>query len=340
MKRKVSKILLGLILGIYLLLVIIHAFFPASQLNIELSTIVGFAHLYSFPLLFGLIGAGVSLIAILVCLVPRKKTDKGFVLIWIGFLITSIIFMVFSSNPTKSKAQVNSDETIKIVEWNAINNISAVNVEAIFKEFDADIAVFPELDGSVRYGGDNNRFIDLFQQAGLDFDDYSAASSVYIGNIAPVTVITKNEFANQTSSEDLGLNTFGTVKVDLDSNYVPQIIGLHTAPPLPSLMNNWENDLHIISTEIIENYPDSIIIGDFNATMRHGKLNEIESHVDILEYIPTHERGTWHVNLPEIFRTPIDHILIPKDKYSVKSVEIRDLQNSDHVAIFAEIIRK
>lgn len=340
MKNKASKIILGLLLVIYSLIVIIHTFFPSSQLNIDLSTKFGIAHLYSFPLLFGLIGAGISLSAILVYLTSKKNTDRVFIPIWIGFMISSIIFILFSSNPTKEKAQVNLDETIKIVEWNAINNISATNVETIFKEFDADIAVFPELDGPVLYESENKRFVDLFKQAGLDFDDYSASSSAYFENIAPVTVITKNEFANLTSSQVLSLNTFGTVKVDLDSDYVPQIIGMHTAPPLPFLMRNWEDDLNLIATEIIGSYSDAIIVGDFNATMRHGKLNEIESHVDILEYLPTYERGTWHASLPQFFRTPIDHILLPKDKYSVKNVQVRNLDNSDHAAIFAEIIRK
>ena len=38
-----------------------------------------------------------------------------------------------------------------------------------------------------------------------------------------------------------------------------------------------------------------------------------------------------------LFRTAIDYILIPNDKYIVKNIGIKEYDNSDHLCIFTEI---
>ena len=48
-------------------------------------------------------------------------------------------------------------------------------------------------------------------------------------------------------------------------------------------MSIWERDLNLIADISCDN-KESIIIGDFNATMKHGCLNNIKTHLDVLEY--------------------------------------------------------
>lgn len=47
--------------------------------------------------------------------------------------------------------------------------------------------------------------------------------------------------------------------------------------------------------------------------------------------------GTWNRSIPSLFRTAIDYILIPNDKYIVKNIRIKEYDNSDHLCIFTEI---
>lgn len=102
-------------------------------------------------------------------------------------------------------------------------------------------------------------------------------------------------------------------------------------------MRMWKNDLDTIYNEILVKHPDAIVAGDFNASPRHGLLSKIDTHEDVLAYLPFYKRGSWPVILPKPLRTSIDHILIPKGKYVVDSSKIYDLAGSDHAGVFTEI---
>lgn len=114
------------------------------------------------------------------------------------------------------------------------------------------------------------------------------------------------------------MTQFGTIYLKSTNEDMPDIIGLHTAPPLLGFMSNWNRDLNVISSNIILDNPKAIIIGDFNATLRHGALNHITTHEDVLDYLSRFRRGTWHSRLPIWMSTSIDHVLIPKDTCRVK----------------------
>lgn len=105
------------------------------------------------------------------------------------------------------------------------------------------------------------------------------------------------------------MTRFGTLYLSSTAKNSPNIIGLHAASPLPGLMSMWQRDIDL-NEDISNNKQDSIIIGDFNATIRHGSLNNIKTHLAVLEYVSKFNSGTWNTNIPSIFRIRIDHILI------------------------------
>jgi len=169
------------------------------------------------------------------------------------------------------------------------------------------------------------------------FEKYKAyISEPTEGSIAPVTIVIKRTVGTYYVLKDTPMTRFGTVYLLPTSENSPPIIGLHTAPPLIGLMGMWQRDLNLIE-EIANHNKDSIIIGDFNATMKHGNLNDIKTHIDALEYASKFNSGTWNRNILSFFRSRIDHILIPIDKYCVKSVDIQNYKNSDHLCIYTEI---
>jgi hypothetical protein len=306
-------------------------------LNKFWSTKIIFAHLYSFPLLTGSIILLLSLLAISIPL--YKKQTKHFIVFGAIMAIISLILMVSGGGAkTKAKSSPKSNEVIKLVEWNAANTMDKNSVQEIFGFFDADIAIFPELEGYKKADRSGDRLKDLFTVSNIPPDAYDIfVSAPTEGNIAPVTVVIKKDFGEYYSEEDRPMTRFGTLYIKSKDGRNPDIIGLHTAPPLPGLMNIWKMDLDFIGNTIAQNNPNAIIAGDFNATMRHGAMNAVNNHDDVLNYMSSIHRGTWSVSIPRIFRTPIDHILLPLNKYSVENVEIVDLKTSDHLAVFAEI---
>lgn len=213
-------------------------------------------------------------------------------------------------------------------------DIEAVN--KIFKELDVDIAVFPEFGGYSKGDSSEKRLFDLLEKVGISSESYNVYSSPQTdGNIAPVTIVVKKQMP-YGEIDNRSMTYYGTVYLHSNDNF-PDIIGLHTAPPLPGLMEIWKRDLNLIGKEIIPQNENAIVLGDFNATDRHGALNLIASHEDAVSYLPSFHRGTWGMFLPKPFRTTIDHIFIPKNKYTVKNIALVEFNAPDHVGIFLEL---
>lgn len=335
-----KEILISVFLLIYIVLGCSYVFLADGWLNKLLSIQFGFAQLYAFTSLISFVMIIILLVIVIINVFKNQFKINQVNIMLIMSIIFSLLFINFDniSQPQNSEV-VGAGNMIKLVEWNVANNLNENNIRAIFKEFDADIAVFPELGDYEKGDRSNKRLIDLFSRVGLDFKNYHAyESEPTAGNIAPVTVVIKKSFGDYNLIENKAMTVFGTVYLSSLSNDIPDIIGLHTAPPLPSLMELWRRDLNLI-VDIVNENSEAFIIGDFNATMKHGSLSEINTHQDVLEYASKFNSGTWNRNLVSLLRSRIDHILIPKNQYIVHSVEIKNYDNSDHLCVFVQLQR-
>ena len=314
--------------------IIAYSFFPSSNLNIWLSTKPIFAQIYAFPLATATTASLLSFLYFSLSFYKKKKQ----ILFYSGiFLLVSLTLLVFGTDKTASVTS-NNTNTLKLVTWNVANQLEAEHLKQIFSSFNTDIAIFPELDSNAQEGQENQKIKILFQQAGLSIEDYDVFTSPPTDSgIAPVTVIIKKSYGFYTKAETFHTTRFGTIVLHSRKQNLPDIIALHTAPPLPGLMEVWKQDLHIIHNQLASKYPKAIIAGDFNATMRHGALAKISSHRDALNVLPPFERGTWNSQSPKLFNATVDHILLPKNHYYVKDLDIVSFQNSDHRCIFTEI---
>ena len=314
--------------------IIAYSFFPSSNLNIWLSTKPILAQIYAFPLATATTASLLSFLYFSLSFYKKKKQ----ILFYSGiFLLVSLTLLVFGTDKTASVTS-NNTNTLKLVTWNVANQLEAEHLKQIFSSFNTDIAIFPELDSNAQEGQENQKIKILFQQAGLSIEDYDVFTSPPTDSgIAPVTVIIKKSYGFYTKAETFHTTRFGTIVLHSRKQNLPDIIALHTAPPLPGLMEVWKQDLHIIHNQLASKYPKAIIAGDFNATMRHGALAKISSHRDALNVLPPFERGTWNSQSPKLFNATVDHILLPQNHYYVKDLDIVSFQNSDHRCIFTEI---
>ena len=314
--------------------IIAYSFFPSSNLNIWLSTKPILAQIYAFPLATATTASLLSFLYFSLSFYKKKKQIRFYSGI---FLLVSLTLLVFGTDKTASVTS-NNTNTLKLVTWNVANQLEAEHLKQIFSSFNTDIAIFPELDSNAQEGQENQKIKILFQQAGLSIEDYDVFTSPPTDSgIAPVTVIIKKSYGFYTKAETFHTTRFGTIVLHSRKQNLPDIIALHTAPPLPGLMEVWKQDLHIIHNQLASKYPKAIIAGDFNATMRHGALAKISSHRDALNVLPPFERGTWNSQSPKLFNATVDHILLPKNHYYVKDLDIVSFQNSDHRCIFTEI---
>ena len=329
-----KKLLFTSFLILFTIPIIAYSFFPSSDLNIWLSTKPILAQIYAFPLATATTASLLSFLYFSLSFYKKNKQIRFYSGI---FLLVSLTLLVFGTDKTASVTS-NNTNTLKLVTWNVANQLEAEHLKQIFSSFNTDIAIFPELDSNAQEGQENQKIKILFQQAGLSIEDYDVFTSPPTDSgIAPVTVIIKKSYGFYTKAETFHTTRFGTIVLHSRKQNLPDIIALHTAPPLPGLMEIWKQDLNIIHNQLASKYPKAIIAGDFNATMRHGALAKISSHRDALNVLPPFERGTWNSQSPKLFNATVDHILLPKNHYYVKNLDIVSFQNSDHRCIFTEI---
>lgn len=338
--NNIGTVISSLFCVMYVFIVIIHCFFYKTALNDNLSTKPILAQFFAFPVLFGFVGAVLSF-ALLAIFLYRKKRGKTLslstLLLCVILFVSSFLLAIAGSNAKQYEVAEYGGDTFKIVEWNALDKFDGESAMIIFGEYDADVVILPEFGGYVKGDDAKQRITDIFTAVGIDHSLYDVFTSLpNAGNIAPVTIIVKKAFASYATTTKNASTMFGTLYLSSSSESTIDIIGLHTAPPLPSMMTLWNRDLDFVA-DLAKKNPDAIIIGDFNATLRHGSLNSISTHNDAVEYLSVFTRGTWPAKLPTCFRASIDHVLLPKGKYCLKNIEIRSLSGSDHAAVFVEI---
>lgn len=120
----------------------------------------------------------------------------------------------------------------------------------------------------------------------------------------------------------------------------PKIVAVHAVAPLPNYFEGWNNDLNWIAAHC--NSPNTIIAGDFNATLDHfiglgegsGDLGQCR---DAAKQLNAAGHGTWPTTLPSQISLPIDHILAGSSWTPSYFRTITELDNSgsDHRPVVA-----
>lgn len=322
-----SKILFSFSL-VFLFQGFLHVFFPYSFLYKLFVRLIPFVYFWSFPMLF--LGVMVLMLLVLILIskyLNRERKVYYLSLIVIGLCIVSLMLSKQLKINNSFPTQVRPSKRIRLVEWNAHGSMSNEAMVKIFQDFDADIAIFPELHHLTLLQND------FFAKNGLDSEKYAIFNSFqYTGQIAPVTVVVKKALGSYQQIENVPETSLGTVYLKAKDDTLPDIVALHTAPPLPSLMKSWRNDLSLIEKEMMPHHPRAIFAGDFNATYEHLRFM---NHDDALWKT---KKGTWPSFAFEIFKTQIDHVFVPKNHAHVDDVDVEHVGDSDHLGVFVNVI--
>ena len=136
--------------------------------------------------------------------------------------------------------------------------------------------------------------------------------------------------------------TFGALILapENDDSGHPSLLAVHTAPPVPSYMQQWRDDLATIDRLARDGSRPDLIAGDFNATLLHGGLASYagaHSHLGADAALATHTiEGTWPVGGVLGMRAPIDHIMVMQGPpANSEDITYQQLGDSDHLAVSA-----
>ncbi len=338
----ISLLFLGTVAAV---LTFAHAFLPGGVINRTVSTLPLFAHTFAFPLQCGAALLVLSALVLIVILV-RRRIRRALRPVWIAVPALAAlcgVFLVLSATnialPTTLDKELNSNSPdLVVVSWNGQGYLDRESARIIFGDLDADIAILPEVGD---FNGDTPDLSFLQEElaaGGADPTAYDVFESPPTGTqISPVTVIIRKGFGSYRSVE-IAQTTFGTLHLmPPEGSGLPEVIAVHTAPPLPGLMTDWRSDLKLVKDLAHPLGANALIAGDFNATMRHGDLSAITSHADAVGSIPGVTRGTWPLSAPQFLRSSIDHVLVPRETYAVHESRIVDISGSDHAAVVTKL---
>lgn len=357
----VFRLIIGAILaaGTAVLLIVVLA--PRFEWSRTLSELPGVAHALAFARISGVLLVVVAALSLVVSLLAGRRGRKRgsyrayrpfYRLIGVALLGAGIVLVAWPSGwvqapklasdaPPNASATLQKEEkelphqgkSITLVVFNSQGTVDWEDLRSFEWLVDPDLYILPEASAA--------RITEEIAPATVPFAVHEARDSGfapgYDGAIAPTTILSRSD---RISLEDVDATptTFGSVAVRLADDPKFTILGVHTAPPLPSLMPQWRADLGRIAQAAASDRAPSVIAGDFNATLRHGPLADLPGYRDATLICSPQGVGTWPANAPESIATPIDHVFV-KDDLTVRSCDAFPVGRGDHRAVIVTLER-
>ncbi|WP_147440434.1 endonuclease/exonuclease/phosphatase family protein [Mycetocola tolaasinivorans] len=321
---------------------LVLVFFPGSSLASVVSERLGVAHLLAFSAIFGLVLILGAVCAITVLLAQRRilRRSPGLRSVTISatvmLLLAGLGLVLWpsgSSVPVEAEQSADGARgTLTVAVYNSQDTLTAADLLQLDRLGNPDVIVLPE---GGEYAAER-----AIASSGLPFTVHSTRdqgfTAAYSGGIAPTTILTRADRIQFTQNDALP-TSFGSVSLTSADRAGYSILGVHSAPPLPALMDAWRTDLKTIAESAASEIPD-IIAGDFNATLRHGPLARIQGYKDASLACSARGVGTWPLSLPDSLAAPIDHVLVRSDT-KIQRCASSQIGHGDHRAVIVTIAR-
>lgn len=308
---------------------------PGHPVTAWLTTRLIIAQAVAFPTLLAVAGAGVLIAALLVALRSRTSTVTRILagLTALACAASSLLAVVDPYGSMRYQARgvpaigCANMQVYRVTTYNALDTLTDRGLARLLAD-QPDFLVLPEVspDTPALAGGVSG--YQLF------------ASTSQKSHIAPTLTLVSDRLGTYTAQEVP--MTFGALILapENDDSGHPSLLAVHTAPPVPSYMQQWRDDLATIDRLARdENRPD-LIAGDFNATLLHGGLASyagVGSHLGADAALATHRiEGTWPVGGVLGMKSPIDRVIVMQGPPAGgEEVNYQQVGESDHLAVSA-----
>lgn len=307
--------------------------FPQFGMARFLSLYPPFAQLLAFPQTMGLV---ILLFWVILAVVSwaRKQSRLALAscLVWI-LVGTGFLFAPYGM-PRQISNPVQVDEiqrNLTIVTFNTGARMSTSDFHQLVSAWDPDIIVLPETSGY-----ELRQAIETLNYDGWLFEAPDGGlPSTYTGQVAPTSVVVHKRLGAARFMQG-PVTSFGTVAIEFDDASLPLLVGLHAAPPLPGLMDEWRKDINRVLEFSNSTQKPLIVAGDFNATLRHGPLATRGKLIDSQEFCSPVPAGTWPAGAPNLLRSAIDHVFVVQGM-GASSCQVKQIGRSDHLAYKTQV---
>lgn len=290
-------------------------------------------HLAAFP---AVVGVGILFLSVLIAMSYRilRLTKLSLVSCAVWTVVgAGLLFAPYGLPRQVDSREFSSAQyrELTVVTFNSGSTLTAGDFQRLLTSWDPDIIVLPETAGY--------ELQQVLQNATFDGQLFETRRdglpSSYTGGIAPTSVLVNSRLgaAHYTVGP---VSSFGTVSIEFADQHLPLVVGVHTAPPLPGLMQQWREDIARITEFGKGSERPLILAGDFNATLRHGALADRAQLIDSQEFCATIPSGTWPAGAPQFLQTPIDHVFVTRGM-KAHSCQVQQLGSSDHLAYMTRV---
>lgn len=336
MGKYVAQLFWGLLLLAGLLWVSI-LFLPGTPLISWLSLQLPLAQAIAFPAFLAWVSSGLALFALFT--LSRKKVSRltrvlaGGTALVMGLASITAFMDPYGAKryQVRGRSAIACTDTTKytVITYNALDTLTEQDLAELLAQ-NPDFLILPEVSPQTPALAGGVEGYQLFN---------SSSTAEFV---APTLVLVKDPLGRYSAS-DIPM-TFGALLLKPLEGAGPSLLAVHTAPPIPTYMSRWQEDLETIEAVATAGQVD-LIAGDFNATLLHGSLasyaglgslkgKDAALSADAVE-------GTWPVNgILNRFglRAPIDHVLINQpDPARALSVQSRVIGGSDHAALIVQL---
>lgn len=131
----------------------------------------------------------------------------------------------------------------------------------------------------------------------------------------------------------------GAAIAEPDGHDGPTLAAVHPPAPMGLVgLAAWRRSV-AVAVEVARSRPDAIVAGDFNTTLDHEPMADLAPYVDAATVVGRGAEGTWPARFPALLATPIDHVLVHPDRWTVLGTRTYRVGDSDHRAVVARLAR-
>jgi len=204
-------------------------------------------------------------------------------------------------------------------------NASVDQVASLIEGSGADLVALPEAGEAYR----------VALEAALG-DGY-AGSSLQVSDspVSAVSVLYRADLGAVAVEPSIS-GSFPTMEVTGGELGALRFVAFHAYPPLPLATGRWRGDLGGLQRFCAAS-DDSIIAGDFNATLDHSALRAAaDGCADAAATRGEGLQGTWPASAPAPLRAQIDHVFATAG-LQADSVSFTEIDGTDHLAVVANL---
>lgn len=300
--------------------------------GLGLAEIVGPAQAVAMRGTVGVVAAVLAVVLVLVALVVRRGRRFVAIVAALAAVIAVVQAGVLYSRGLRTDPPevhaAEAAEAVRVLAFNLLyDHVPGSDVVDLVERYDADIVVLSEASAET--------VTDVAEAAGGEFQVFTEDGN---GLAASTGLLVHERLGTYgpPESQPGGLLSSFTVRPLTGSG--PPITAVHALPPGSGQMREWRDD-GAWAVQQCEQFEGAIVAGDFNATLDHAPLRDLDRCVDAAAERDAAGVATWPSHWKTWLGAPIDHVLADGERWDVHAFTVVDLgRDSDHRPVVATLV--